>query len=286
MTCTLPLKYNQTQKPTIYYTHKTIFQKRQRTFTGKGFYAKTDRYYYEARYLDPRTSRWLGVDPAMGEHVPSAGKENKDLPNGGVYNYTNLHTFHYSNNNPVKYKDPDGKVPYSSIELYYPPTLPSVKDVRQRIADYAKDNIGSTLWNYNASRGRAKEGTWKCNLFVYEMATSAGASPGTPNGGKGKSLLRALGLGSPPTAEQWADPNYTIPGWRVLPHGEAKLPGDVAAEKYSGGTDYTGHVSIVTSEGKTTGVSNIVPKEVKETDWGFRENQKDLVIFRRWEGNE
>ena len=74
MTCTLPLKYNQTQKSTTYHTHKTFFQRRQQTFTEKEFYAKTDRYYYEARYLDPRTSRWLGVDPAMSEYVDPDGK--------------------------------------------------------------------------------------------------------------------------------------------------------------------------------------------------------------------
>jgi len=115
MTCTLPLKYNQTQKSTSYHAHKTLFQKRQRTFTGKGFYAKTDRYYYEARYLDPRTSRWLGVDPAMGEYVPSAPindeakKRNGNLPGmGGVFNYVNFHVYHYAGNNPVKYVDPDG----------------------------------------------------------------------------------------------------------------------------------------------------------------------------------
>jgi len=116
MTCTLPLKYNQTQKPTSYHAHKTLFQKRLRFSTTKKLDAEAV-YYFGARYLDPRTSRWLGVDPAMGEYVPSAGQENKDLPNGGVYNYTNLHTFHYSNNNPVKYKDPDGETPrYAPVE--------------------------------------------------------------------------------------------------------------------------------------------------------------------------
>jgi hypothetical protein len=28
---------------------------------------------------------------------------------GGVYNAVNLHVYHYAGNNPVKYKDPDGK---------------------------------------------------------------------------------------------------------------------------------------------------------------------------------
>jgi RHS repeat-associated protein len=79
--------------------------------------AETGFYYYGARYLDPKTSRWISADPALGEYIPGAPinddvrKQNENLPNGGVYNYINLHAFHYSNNNPVKYTDPDGRFP-------------------------------------------------------------------------------------------------------------------------------------------------------------------------------
>ena len=60
--------------------------------------------------MDPRTSRWISVDPAVGEYVPTAGSDNSNLPGmGGVYNIINLHCFAYAGNNPVKYKDPDGK---------------------------------------------------------------------------------------------------------------------------------------------------------------------------------
>jgi len=33
------------------------------------------------------------------------------LPNGGIYNSINLHTYHYTNNNPINYVDPDGRFP-------------------------------------------------------------------------------------------------------------------------------------------------------------------------------
>ena len=78
---------------------------------------ETNLYYYGARYLDPKTSRWISTDPAMGDYIPGAPindevrKQNKNLPNGGIFNYSNLHVYHYSNNNPIKYSDPDGKFP-------------------------------------------------------------------------------------------------------------------------------------------------------------------------------
>jgi hypothetical protein len=52
----------------------------------------------------------------VGEYVPSAPvndearKRNGNLPGqGGVFNYVNLHVYHYAGNNPVKYFDPDGE---------------------------------------------------------------------------------------------------------------------------------------------------------------------------------
>ena len=73
---------------------------------------------FGARYLDPRTSRWLSVDPAMyqGDYIPGAPinddvrRNNNNLPGmGGIYNYVNMHVYHYGGNNPVMYIDPDGR---------------------------------------------------------------------------------------------------------------------------------------------------------------------------------
>jgi RHS repeat-associated protein len=86
------------------------------TFSGKELDSETGFYYYGARYLDPRTSRWLSGDPAVWEYIPEAPindeakKRNGSLPGqGGVFNLVNLHVYHYAGNNPVKYTDPDGK---------------------------------------------------------------------------------------------------------------------------------------------------------------------------------
>jgi RHS repeat-associated protein len=77
---------------------------------------ETGLYYYGFRYLEPKTGRWISGDPALGEYLPVAPlgdeekKRNSNLPGmGGVFNYVNLHVYHYAGNNPVKYVDPDGR---------------------------------------------------------------------------------------------------------------------------------------------------------------------------------
>ena len=78
----------------------------------------------------------------------------------------------------------------------------------------------------------------------YAFIDDAGASPGTPNG---------LRHPSPPSAGQWADPSYKIPGWRVLGPDESPQPGDVVAQP----RDYSnasGHVMIVGPNNTFVGV--------------------------------
>ena len=91
-------------------------------FTGKEMDEETGLYYYGARYLDPKYSRWLSGDPALGDYIPKAPiddetkKHNEKLPGmGGVFNVVNLHLYHYAGNNPVKYTDPDGRI--TKIEI-------------------------------------------------------------------------------------------------------------------------------------------------------------------------
>ena len=61
----------------------------------------------DARYLDPKYSRWISTDPALGEYM-----RGSDAGCGGIYNHVNLSLYHYAGNNPLKYTDPTGRELY------------------------------------------------------------------------------------------------------------------------------------------------------------------------------
>ena len=59
-------------------------------FNGKEFDQETGLYYYGARYMNPRTSLWYGVDP-LAEKYPNIGG------------------YIYCAENPIKLIDSDGR---------------------------------------------------------------------------------------------------------------------------------------------------------------------------------
>ena len=94
------------------YNRRNLIKKYSGISEVKELDAETGLYYYGARYLDPRTSRWLSGDPAIyeGDYLPGPGRDPSKLGGmGGVYNIINLHAYHYGANNPIKYVDPDGR---------------------------------------------------------------------------------------------------------------------------------------------------------------------------------
>jgi len=69
-------------------------------FTGKELDRETGLYYYGARYLNPKSSRWVSGDPAGWELIN---------PNREGFSFVESQNWYsYTSNNPVKYVDPTG----------------------------------------------------------------------------------------------------------------------------------------------------------------------------------
>lgn len=68
-------------------------------FNGKEYDEETGRYYYGARYYDPRISLWIGVDPLAGK-------------------YPNMSSYNYCADNPVLLIDPSGKIIEPTVRSY------------------------------------------------------------------------------------------------------------------------------------------------------------------------
>ena len=125
-------------------------------FTAKEKDEETGLYYYGARYLDPKYSRWISADPALGEYLPQAPvndeakKHNQSLPGmGGVFNVINLNLYHYAGNNPIKYTDPDGKIQFQ-VQAKYTMQNPSwgsrnLKGTAERSNTLARSGCAVTL---------------------------------------------------------------------------------------------------------------------------------------------
>ena len=121
-------------------------------FTGKEMDEETGLYYYGARYLDPKYSRWLSGDPALSDYIPKAPiddeakKHNENLPGmGGVFNVVNLHLYHYAGNNPVKYEDPTGMFDFwkdskTGFSLWFDVAMNPGNDSAKKVTNFMNDN--------------------------------------------------------------------------------------------------------------------------------------------------
>ncbi|WP_253728791.1 RHS repeat domain-containing protein [Treponema sp. OMZ 857] len=160
-------------------------------FTGKEMDEETGLYYYGARYLDPKYSRWLSGDPALGEYVPKAPiddeakKHNENLPGmGGVFNVVNLHLYHYAGNNPVKYTDPDGRIVRSAnSSIMMADSSDNLGTSQEKICNVgcvltAYTRIAAALLGSNISVNDANAYANEHNLFSNEnlLTPEAGAA--------------------------------------------------------------------------------------------------------------
>jgi hypothetical protein len=78
----------------------------------------------------------------MADYIPvapnndEARKHNQSLPGqGGVFNYVNLHSYHYAGNNPVKYVDPTGRQVVETAVEVLQGIMPIIEEYGQQIID-------------------------------------------------------------------------------------------------------------------------------------------------------
>ncbi len=106
-------------------------------FTGKELDPETGLYYYGARYLDPKYSRWISADPALLSYVSGS------TAGGGIYNSINFNLYHYGGNNPVRYSDPTGLFDWDTNTIQEGDTLSQIaKDCNTRYGtNYTADDL-------------------------------------------------------------------------------------------------------------------------------------------------
>jgi hypothetical protein len=97
----------------------------------------------------------------MGEYIPQAPindeakRYNGNLPGmGGVYNYVNLHAYHYAGNNPVKLKDPNGTdirdltdQEWTTVKESLDIAISGLDDIIQELNDFSNGKISSLSSN-------------------------------------------------------------------------------------------------------------------------------------------
>ena len=299
--------YIEQRATTDYYTPYTFSAKERDPETGYS--------YFGARYYDPNVSIWLSVDPMSDERSwisafsycqnnpinridPNGELDWKPDESGNLIADQNDDALTLSKYLEISFEKAskifnnlgnwDGGTNTDGIENVNGHKL-TISDKSLKIGNIAEyyANIGSTGWNYEVSRGNYPSNTNKCNIFVYDVARKAGASPGQPNVINPRSsrlpfIRRKFG---PPFAGQWADPSFQIANWRVLSPNETPKRGDVAAYQFPF-ADASGHVAIVVSGGATIGTS-ATQGRIAKSRFGFDStlSHGQPITYRRYVGN-
>ena len=100
-------------------------------FNGKQFDEETGLYYYGARYMNPVTSLWYGVDPLAEEYLMTGA---------------------YYGDNPIVLKDPDGRGWIQTKKgIYYNPKIHSQRGISVRDTRRGFKYLGETY--HNAKQG-------------------------------------------------------------------------------------------------------------------------------------
>lgn len=165
-------------------------------------------------------------------------------------------------------------------EILQPSDSPAAQQMRAKIVNLALENVNSTNWLQEGENGAFPGGSDKCNLFVHDILALAGDDPGDRNHGWFNSF--------PPTAAQWADPDFNIPHWTMLGSGETPVQGDVVAQK-GNYINASGHVMIIGHDGTVIGTGDrntLYPGTIEMNPEPVAIVESNMVggpkMYRRW----
>ena len=172
-------------------------------FTAKELDEETGLYYYGARYLDPKYSRWISADPALSDYMAgsSAGC-------GGVFNPVNFNLYHYGGNNPIRYTDPTGMFDFDTNTIEEGDTLSQIaKDCNTRYGtNYtAKDlqglnsdtisDVDKIYAGNHLNLGKAEEVQKRAADYTSRATTQYSNEQVTPPSQKSNDVAFSFGFG-------------------------------------------------------------------------------------------
>ena len=137
----------------------------------------------------------MSADPALSSYLPTAGGDNSQLPGmGGIYNYVNMHLYHYGANNPIKYNDPTGM---SDKPMPWTHTLSSLKGELQEVQGIVRND--RMYWPGGGGRypdslfrlGMLGPDTTFCNQATFDVADALGFNQTALYGGSNRDNVRA-----------------------------------------------------------------------------------------------
>jgi len=199
-----------TASPT--HPQRLLYGRKRRNPTGKERDYETGLHYYGARYLDGRTGRWISGDPAVGEYVPEAPvdgearKRNQNLPGmGGVFNYVNLHVYHYAGNNPVKLVDPNGET--GSFPDGSPEQNAQWEKAQDKKAGFNSEGMNNKFADKARERVGPKNYVWGGKKPETDGGTDCSGTTGWAAEKVAGKKLRIRNAN-----EQARDPTFTVPG--------------------------------------------------------------------------
>lgn len=141
-------------------------------FTAKEYDEETGLYYMSARYMNPKTSRWVSSDPKGWELIN---------PNKKQYNIIEAQNpYSYVGNNPVKYNDLTGNNLVNGIRALTINTAQSIGNVAVSAWDTIGDNAAQ-ITNVANKVGSITSavGTAAAGVAIVAAATGVGAPVAT-----------------------------------------------------------------------------------------------------------